>query len=52
MIKTVDTDLTLRPSPEAKICLFCDKKKCRANCKRFKIKLKEIKDKKCTGGKE
>ena len=46
MENTIDTDLALKPSPEAKICLFCDEKKCRAHCKIFKSKLKEIRDKK------
>ena len=41
----IDTDLTLRPSEEAKICLFCDKKKCRADCKRVKAMLKELREK-------
>lgn len=44
MKTTVDTDLMLRPSPEAKICLYCDKKKCRPDCDRVKTKLKELRD--------
>ena len=41
----VDTDLTLRPSPEAKICLSCDKKKCSGKCKTLKIKLEDLREK-------
>ena len=46
MIKTVDANLVLNPSSEAKICLFCDKKKCKSNCKRVRTQLKELRDKK------
>ena len=45
MTKTVDTDLALNPSEVAKICLFCDKKKCRSGCKRFRRKLGELREK-------
>lgn len=41
----IDSDLALRPSEEAKICLFCDKKKCSYNCKRLRTKLKELREK-------
>ena len=43
---TVDANLVLNPSSEAKICLFCDKKKCKSNCKRVRTQLKELRDKK------
>ena len=36
-MKTVDIDLTLDVTEEAKICLNCDKKKCfPSHCKRFR----------------
>lgn len=42
---TVDTDLILRPSLEAKICLFCTKKKCQPHCERVTRMLKELREK-------
>lgn len=44
MKTTIDTDLAIDASKEAKICLNCDKKKCFPdNCKRFKQSLKNMK---------
>ena len=46
MKTSVDTDLTIEPSEEAKICLTCDKRKCTPNgCRRLKQKKKELKQK-------
>ena len=46
MINAVDSNMVLNPSSEAKICLFCDKKKCKSNSKRVRTQLKELKEKK------
>ena len=49
MKTTVDTDLTIEASEEAKICLNCEKKKCNsAKCKRIKQKIKELRQNKLT----
>lgn len=46
MKTTVDTDLIIEASEEAKICLNCGKPKCTpANCERLKTKTKELKAK-------
>jgi hypothetical protein len=47
MKTTVDTDLELVPSEEAKICMTCPKKKCTpVTCNRLKtLKRKECKKK-------
>lgn len=43
MKTTVDIDLTIDASAEAKICLTCTKKKCTPNfCKRLAAKLEEL----------
>ena len=44
MKTTVDIDLTLDVTEEAKICFTCNKKKCSPNhCKRYKQGMKNIK---------
>ena len=52
MMMTVDTDLALRPSPEAEICLNCNKKKCKTDCERFITKLNELREKERQGVKK
>ena len=53
MKTTVDSDLMLDATEEAKICLYCDKKQCKPNCERLKKKkaeLKREKKRKCLKG--
>lgn len=46
MKTTVDSDLMIDASEEAKICLNCEKEKCNSTvCKIFKQKKKELKQK-------
>lgn len=45
MKTTVDTDLLIDATEEAKICFTCDKKRCTpVHCKRLNTRLKELKE--------
>ena len=49
MKTSVDTDLTIEPSEEAKICLTCTRKRCTlTDCSRLKQMKEELKQKKTT----
>lgn len=45
MKTTVEIDLMVEASEEAKVCLNCDRKNCMPNCARILTKLKELKRK-------
>lgn len=42
MKTTVDTDLILDATDEAKICLSCNRKKCSPNCSRYRREMKRL----------